>query len=469
MPDFSTIIQAPEIRALVQENILERAFHDALFPRLLYRGEAAPVLWPANVGDTMAFTGVGLIKPKMKPLVPGTDPLPSTYSSEQWTAQLQQYADSIDTNMPTSIVAIANLFLRNAQQLGLSSAQALNRIPRNRMYNAGLSGWTVADGGQGPVTTLRVKRLNGFTRARRPDLPSGSPVRYDFVSANNPLSVTIFDQTGPAEVTRSVIGYTPDTPGDEVGPGTLTLSGGAVTVLDRAYVFSADRTFLVRVGGGNKVDDVGSTDLLKLADIRSAVSRFWQQNVPEQPDGRFHCHLDPISQAQIFADPEWQRLLTSLPDYFMYRQFAVGELLNCVFFRNSEAPLPDTVDGGLTATFTQDDPFAGELYNNGTTAGVKIHRPLFVGQGLLYEYYQDLSQLITEAGVTGRVGEPRISNNGIEVMSDRIQLIIRAPLNRLQDLVSNSWKFIGDWPVRTDGAVGDAARYKRAVVIEHGE
>ena len=31
MPDFSTISQAPEIRALVQENLLERAFHDALF------------------------------------------------------------------------------------------------------------------------------------------------------------------------------------------------------------------------------------------------------------------------------------------------------------------------------------------------------------------------------------------------------------------------------------------------------
>lgn len=469
MPDFSTIIQAPEIRALVQENILERAFHDALFPRLLFRGEAMPQIWPANVGDRMVFTGVGLIKPKMRPLVPGSDPLPSTYQNEQWEAQLQQYADSIDTHMPTSIVAIANLFLRNAQQLGLSAAQSLNRLPRNRMFNAGLSGHTVADGAQTGVTTLRVKRLNGFTRARRPDLPAGSPVRFDVVSTNNPLVVAIYDQTGPAEVARTVVGFSPDTPGDEVGPGTLTLVGGAVTVLDRAYVISVDRSFLVRVGGGLKVDDVGSTDLLKLADIRTAVAHFWQQNVPEQPDGRFHCHLDPVSQAQIFGDSEWQRLLTALPDYYMYKQFAIGELLNCVFFRNSESPLPETVEGGMTATFSQDDNFAGELYNNGATTGVKIHRPLFVGQGLLYEYYQDLGQLITEAGITGRVGEPRITNNGIEVYSDRIQLIIRSPLNRLQDLVSTSWKFIGDWPVRTDATTGDAARFKRVCVIEHGE
>jgi len=465
MPDFSTISQAPEIRALVQENILERAFHDSLYPRLLFRGEGTPQLWPANVGDTMVFSGVGLIKPKMRPLQPGSDPVPSTYQSEQWSAQLQQYADSIDTHMPTSIAAIANLFLRNAQQIGLSAAQTMNRIPRNKMYNGALSGQTVADGAQVATSTLRVKRLNGLTRARRPDLPLGSPVRFDLVSTNNPLSITVF--TG-VDTVVSVTGFSPDSAGDEVGPGTLSLSA-PVTVADRAYVLASDKTFIVRVGGGNKVDDVGALDLLRLADIRTAVARMWQSNVPEQPDGRFHCHLDPTSQAQIFADQEWQRLLTSLPDYFMYKQFAIGELLGCVYFRNNECPQPETVEGGLTATFTQDDPFAGELYNNGATNGVKVHRALFVGQGYMNEYYQDLSGLMTDAGITGRVGEPKITNNSIEVFTERIQLILRAPLNRLQDLVATSYKFIGDWPVRTDATTGDAARYKRAVCIEHGE
>jgi hypothetical protein len=171
----------------------------------------------------------------------------------------------------------------------------------------------------------------------------------------------------------------------------------------------------------------------------------------------------------VFADQEWRQLLTSLPDYYMYRQFALGELLNTVFFRNSECPVPETVEGGDTATFTQDDPFAGELYNDGTTAGVKVHRALFTGQGGIYEYHQDLSGLMTDAGITGKVGEPRVTNNSIEVFTDRIQLILRSPLNRLQDLVSTSWKFIGDWPVRTDATTGDAARYKRFVVVMGGE
>ena len=468
MPDFSTIIQAPEIRSIVQENILERSFHDSLFPRLLFRGEATPQVWPANVGDTMAFTGVGLISPKQKPLKPGVDPQPSTVAYEQWTAQLDQYADTIDTHMPTSIAAIANLFLRNAHQLGLSAGMTLNRIPRNRMYNAAESGWTVCSGGQSGVTSLYVKRLNGFTRARRPDLAAGSPVRFDTVSSNNPLAITLLTTGGVA--TRTVTGYTPDTVGDEVGPGYLTLTGGAVTVADRAYVYSSDRSYIVRVGGGLQVDDIIGTDIIKLSDIRTAIARLRQSNVPEQPDGRFHCHLDPTGETQIFSDTEFQRLNVALPDYYMYRQFAIGEVLGCVFFRNNECPLPETVTGGLTATYSQDDPFAGELFNNGNySTGVRIHRALFVGQGFLNEYYQDLANLLTEAGMVGETAEPRITNNGIEVFTDRIQLILRAPLNRLQDIVSTSWKFIGDWPVRTDCTTGDAARYKRACVVQFGE
>lgn len=460
MADFSTILQTPDVRALVQENILERAFHDALFPRLLYRGEAVPQLWPANVGDTMVFTGVGLIKPKMGALAPGTDPNPSTYQSEQWQAVLQQYADSIDTHMPTSIVAIANLFLRNAHQLGLSAGMALNRLVRDRLFNAAMSGVTVTTAATTAATSIPVARLNGLTKARRPDLPAGSAVRYDTVSTTNTLSVKIGTQT------VNITGFTPTVAGDEIGPGTLTVDA-AVTQASRAAVVSSDASFLQRVGGGATIDALTAANIVTLSDIRAVIARFWQQNVPEQPDGRFHCHLSPNAQAEVFADNEFQRLLTALPDYYMYRQFALGELLGTVFFRNSESPIPQTVAGGLTASYDPTDPIALELFTGGASTGLPVQHTLFVGQGAIYEYYQDLAQLITEAGVTGRVGEPRITNNSIEVFTERIQLIIRAPLNRLQDLVSTSWKFIGDWPARTDGTSGDAARYKRVVAIEH--
>lgn len=199
MPDFSTISQSPDIRAIVQENTLERAFHDSLYPRLMFRGEAEPIIFPANIGDSLVFTGIGLIKPKMRPLAPNTDPAPSDYQKEQWDIQLQTYADTIDTPMPTSIAAIANLFLRNAQQLGLGAGQTLNRLVRNKMYNAALSGHTVADGAQGPTVTLRVKRLNGFTKARQ---TTGNAVRFTVVSAANPLPILIFDDPGAGRSER---------------------------------------------------------------------------------------------------------------------------------------------------------------------------------------------------------------------------------------------------------------------------
>jgi hypothetical protein len=468
MPDFSVILQNAEVRAVVQENLLERAFHDALFPYMLFRGEVSPVVWPAGVGDSQIFSAPGLMPVSCQPTRPGEDPAPQTYPLEQWTAQLNQYTGSVDTHMPTSMVAIANLFMRNAHQLGMQAGQTLNRCTRNRMYAAALAGWTVADGAQAATTSLRVKRLNGFTRARNPALSGTQAVRFELVSPGNPLAVLIFDNA--AQVANTVVGYIPDTPGDEQGPGVLTLSAAVTSVADRGYVISVDRSDLVRVGGGLKVDDVGTSDVPTLADVRSAVSKFWQDNVPAHPDGRFHAHLDPKSQAQIFADAEFQRLMQSLPDYYPYKEFALGELLGTVFLRNSECPVAQTVVGGTTATFSQDDPFVGELFANGNpSTGVPVHEILFTAQGGILEYYNDMSGLISEAGIAGKIAEPSITNSGIEVMTDRIQLIIRQPMNRLADMVSTSWRFMGDWPMRTDAATGGPARFKRMRVIQHGE
>ena len=471
MPDFSIILQSPDVRALVQENLLERAFHDSLFPRLLFRGEAAPVQHPGQAGDTIVYTSQGLIKPKLRPLVPGVDPVPSTYQSEQWIGQLQQYGDTVDVHMPTSGAAAASLFLRKAQQLGMSGGMSLNRASRNALYNAAEAGWTVADGAQGPAATIRVKRLNGFTRARRPDLALGSAVGYAPVSGNNTLAIRIWDTTGAAAwVSRQVSTYTPDTVGDETGPGTITITGGTVTVTDRAAIQALDRTSHVQVGGGESTDAIGAGDHVKLADIRSAVTRFWDQNVPENADGFFHLHLDPTQHGQVFSDSEWNRLFTATGvDSVQYRNFALGQVLGCAVFRNSECPKTDTVDPGDGVTFSQDDPFAGELYSNGLATGPRVHRSLLVAQGAMLEHYSDLGALLTEAGIAGKIAEPRITNNGIEVFTDRVQLIIRQPLDRLAQMLAVTWNFIGTFVVRTDNTTGDAARYKRVQAILGGE
>jgi hypothetical protein len=469
---FSTISQDPQVRAIVQDGALERAFHDALFPRILFRGEAEAIQYPGNVGDSMVFTGAGLIPRDQRALRPGIEPTSKTWPKEQWSMLMQQYADSIDTPMATSIVAIANLFLENAHQVGLQAAQVANAHVRNRMYNAAESGNTVVDGAGQSSTAIRVKSINGFTKARRPDLAAtgGSVVKFDYVSSNNPLPVTI------GGVARNVTNFAGDF-GDETGPGTITLDV-TIAPADRAAVLAADRAIVTRVGGGSRMDDITSLNLLTMASIRTVVARMRQNNVPEHSDGRFHVHLDPASEDQLFSDAELQRKLTALPDHYMYRQFAVGETNGCVFFRNSECPLPETllppvtnpVTGVATSAYSDRETFAGETYSNSNSAtGVKIHRVLFTCQGGIKEYYVDQSPMITEAGTTGKRGTFQITNNGIDVMSDRILCIIRAPLDKLQQEVTTSWSLMADWPVRTDVTTGDASRFKRLVVLAHGE
>lgn len=463
MADFSVIVQSPSIQALVQENALERQFHDSLAPRILFRSEAEPFEWPAGSGETQIFTAPGLIPIDATPNVAGQDPVPVTYAVEQWVAELQQYSSSIDTNMPTSMLAIASLFLQNTHQSAIQAGMTVNRVVRNRMYAAALCGWGVADGAQGPTTSLRVVRLNGLTTARNPILLGASKVRFEGVSSSNPLEVTIDESGTPA--TRNIIGFTADIPGDVYGPGIIVLDS-AVTVLDGAYVMSVDRTALTRVGGGNSVRNLTpGTDIPTLADVRTTLAEFQQQNVPTHADGMYHCHLDPTSQALIFADDEFQRLFTSLPDMYTYSKFALGKLLGTAFILNSECPQPSTIVGG--GTYTLKDPFPGEVYINKTPASGVVHRMLFTAQGGIMEYYADQSQLLTEAGLNGKVGNAHVVNNGIEIITDRIQLIIRAPLNRLQDQVATSWRIIADWPARTDAATGTVARYKRFAVVEH--
>lgn len=471
MADYSVILQSPTFRSLVQENALERIFGDGLYPKNLFRQEAVPESWAANVGDNKTFTGKGLMAVNLIPLIPGQDPQPSDYKLEQWTATMNQWGNSIDTNLPTAFVAAVNKLTEDMKTLGLNAGQTLNRLVRYKLFNAAEAGWTVADGAQTTVTTLRVKRLNGFTRVRRPDLTAGSQVRLDVVTANNPLPITVFRTVGGAAAVN-VTGFTPDTPGDEIGPGTITIDS-AVTVADRDAVIASTRTFHVQVGGGNSTDALtAGTDILHLADIRSAIARFRKMNVPECSDGTYHFHLDPIGETQLFADSELQQLTrgtaaTQLQGAISYADFVINQLLGCTFYRNNENPAPDTVTGGTSATFSAADPLAGELFSNGNAStGSVVHRALAIGGEALREYYTDQRQLETEAGITGRVSQgARIVNNGVEIDVDRIRVIQRAPLDRLQQNVANTWSFMGDFVVRTDAATGDAANFKRVQAV----
>lgn len=451
----------PQIANLLQERTLERVFHDALYPRLLFRAEATPEVWQANLGERQIFTRAGLMPVVSAPLTPGQDPTPVQYLTEQWEAEARQFAGTIDTHMPSSYVALASLFLRNTQQLGLQAAQTLNRLARNAMYRPYLEGEAMVDvAATAGALSIHVDTLSGFTQK----VLNG---RLEQVSAGNPMPVTFTTASEPA---NAVVGFVPDNPALPFGPGLLQLQLAlAQNNAQRAGIFAQTRARRLRVGAGATVDAITSSNIVTLDDIISAVTRLRSQNVPPHADGMYHVHVPPAVEAQIFRDNHWQRLHQSLPENAAYRDLAIGQAVGCYFYRNNETPalgengtLQVADPGG--AGFAILDPALGIDVVNAN--GLSINRTLVTGGGVLYEKYIDESKYITEAGVTGKIGEFNIVNGGVAVMSRRIRFILRAPLDRIQQVVSQSWSWTGDFPCPSDALAGDPARFKRAVVIE---
>ena len=449
----------PAILNLVQQGLLERAFHDGLFPALLYRGEAQYEEWQGQTGTEIFMTRPGLLAPITTPLVPGMDPVPQTVSFEQWVARLDRYSGTIDTHMPTSAVAQADLFMRNIQQLGLQAGQSLNRLPRNALYKSYLSGQTVTILVTAvPDTAIRVASLNGFTDV----VSRGVNVRPLPVSPSAPLPITI-----NGTIARNVVGAFPDDPNDPYGPGTLLLDAavGAVVAV-RSSVLSRFKPRVIRCGGGSSIDAIGSTDVLTLQDAINSTNWLRKNNVLPHEDGYYHGHINTDANSQVFQDPAFQRLNTSLPNGEYYQKAFLGTIAGIAFYSNNENP-DYTNSGARTLTGTNAAYSADIGAETTNESGINIGRVVITGRGSIYEKGLDENAYVTEAGVTGKIADFQVVNGGVEISTERIRLILRAPQNRLQDQVAATWSITTCFPIPSDAASGGLERFKRAVVIEH--
>lgn len=452
----------PMIVNLVQNGLLERAFHDGLFPALLFRGEASFEEWGANTGTEIFMSRPGTLAPVTQPMQPDVDPTPQVVSYEQWVARLERFCGTIDTHMPTSAVANANLFLRNVQQLGLQAGQSLNRIPRNTLFQTYLAGQTVSiSAAASGDTTLRVASLNGFTDV----IQLGTNVRPAPVSSTNPLAVTLFN-AGVA-IQLNVIGFNPDSSADPLGPGFLLFATTiGQTVAARASLLSSARPHVIRMGGGSSIDAIGAGDIFTMQGAINATNLLRNANVMPHEDGYYHGHMNTDANGQTFQDPAWQRLLTAMPESEQFQQALVGTIAGIKFFLNNETPnvlnCGNRTGTGVNAFYSQD--IGAETTNE---SGVNIGRVIISGRGAMYEKGFDESAFVTEAGITGQIGDFQIANMGVEVSTERIKLILRAPQNRLQDKVSATWSISTSFSCPSDISSGGPQRHKRCVVIEH--
>jgi hypothetical protein len=405
-----------QIRAIMQNGLLVRAFEDALFPALLYAAIGDNRPWSGNLGDTATFTRDGLLAP-VPTAITGSDPTPATYSIEQWSLTMDQYGNAVDTNMLQSAMTLQSKFVRDIRKLGLNAGQTINQIARNRLYKAYSGGRTYITAAATSANQV-VQSTDGFETV----LVNGVPTA---VSATNPLAVTVNG------VANTVIGV-------NTGTKTLTLGSSITTTIGQA-VISAVAPVTIRPTGRTTANDVVAGDLVTMAQFRAAVARLRAMNVPTI-DGNYVAHIDATTEQELFSDADFKQAYQGRGDSRVFAELSIGTFLGIDWVRNIEAPT---------------------LTNVG---GVTVRRPIVCGaEALINGPFEGMADLLAGTGVED-VPSIEMANvaDAIEVA-----LIVRPPQDRLQQVLGSAWSWTGDFACPTDSTTGDASLYKRAVVVEH--
>ncbi|MDX5566923.1 hypothetical protein PYK79_31825 [Streptomyces sp. ID05-04B] len=408
------------IREIMQNGLLYRAFEEALLPEFLFPSIATPRPWSQNVGDTGTFTRTGLLTPTTTPLA-GSDPSPQTYSIEQYSVTMDQYGITMDTNMLTSRMSLASKFLEDSMKLGISAGQSLNRIARDKLFNAYAGGRTWATSAGTSDTSIVVQSVKGFEYV----LVNGKPTA---VSGANPLTVSI------EGVANTVTGV-------NAGTNTLTLGTARVDVVGDAIV-AANAPVSIRPS--NTLDtayDIGTSNVATFKMFRAGVARLRRMNVPTF-GGYYTAHIDPETETQLFDDADFKQALQGRVDSPIYEGLSIGRFGGIDWVRDNEVP---TLLGG-------------------SAGNVTVHRPILFGaEALLSAPFDGMGQLLSEADTGGVPSIQMIGPaNGVQVA-----YIVRPPQDRLGQIVSQTWSWVGDFGVPSDATSGDAALFKRAVVLEH--
>ena len=431
------------LQPIIQQGFLEREFMQALRSKIGYRACADREEFAVGIGETLTKTRAGLKPAVTTPIVASANTnldnglTPGSWNVEQFTLTLNHYAATMDLNMVTSRVGIASLFLQNAYVNGEQAARSLDDLARNALFASYFGGntrvrMTLANSG----TSVAVDDVRGFQTAFVGGVQQA-------VSTSNPLTVTIGSDV------YSLVGAGPDatnistTPGGQ--SGTLTFSG-SVSVADATAgnsVQAATSSLILRPNARTNTSLIQAGDTLSMTNILDAVAGLRLNAVPDI-DGAYNCYLDPISARQLFADQDFQRLFigsTSANEIFRPGQGVINEFLGLRFVLTTES-------------FVQPHP---------TLAGAIVRRPIVVGQGALIE-----------GDFAGMAADDVAPKDTIVSLVDGVCMVTREPIDRLQQIIAQSWYWIGGFCAPSDTTTNSLtvptstnANFKRAVMIEH--
>lgn len=453
------------LAAELQTGMLEREFEEGLDSILAYRRESLQETIPARIGETLTRTRTGRKTPITTAMDPTTNTgldnglSPSDASLEQYTFTMSEYADTSDVNLMDDLAAIANNMIRIARNNGVQAAQSMERLSRRALFTAYLGGNTRVrtDLGAGSTTTCYVDDGRGFDTV----LVNGVPTA---ISGSNTLTVaeTAVSGSGVTQ-TLTVTGITFEATNHSSVPdgrsAVLTFSTATLPVNGDALI-AINAPKILRPFSRITTAQIAGSDVLSLGLIQDAIAYLRDNGVPPMDDGSYHVILDNTSMRQLWADQDFKVLFAGRYASEEYRDGDIIRLLGVTFIPTTE-------------TYVQP---AGQQYNGTTygTAGggtgaaaisVRIRRVIILGaEHLIQGNFEGMGMWLERQGVNA-FGEVNLVNN--------VAHIIRPPLDRLQQVASLSWVWIGGFAVPTDKTATTSiiptasnALYKRSIVIE---
>lgn len=440
----------------IQQGYLERAFKDSLTSKLGYRSIATRQMFETGIGETKTYTRGGKLASNTTPLNPATNTnldnglTPQYWSIEQFVLAINEYAFTMDLNIVTNPVGIADQAIQNSEKLGENAARSFDELarnfifgngdPNNRQAGAYMGGNTrvrVALGA--PGTSVAVDDIRGFiytipttgANSGKPNIATSPSNTQDVQIGANAYTLTgaVADVVNISSV-ASIGGIS----------GTLTFSTN-VSVLDGALgnaVISGFAPTIVRPNDRLTTNDIISSDILNLSTCRRAVTQLQNNAV----DGPYTFVMNYTSWQQLYADPEFQLLFRGTqfnsPEYSMLKP---------------TAPIFDFNILLTNQTFSQN------------LNSLSIQRPILVGNGALIEADYVGAQAVLERQYGTEIHDIR------EV--DGVYHVMRSPIDRLAQIIAQSWFFISGYTVPTDQTTNpnfvptsNSAYYKRAVIVE---
>lgn len=446
------------IATAIQQGYLEREFRDPLTATLAYRSVAQKETFPAHIGETYTKTRRANLAAVTTPVATASNTdlnngLTSEYfTTEQFVMTMNQYSATTDLNMIGEPVAIASVFLQNARALGEQAARSVETLAQQALWNVHLGQNTRVVTTLGAAgTTVAVDDIRGFGNSWT---TNNVPVA---VSSSNPLAVTFIhsgayssgaNSTNTTGGTYNCIGVTADGSNVSTTPGgisgTLTFSSNVAIVDGTAgnAVVASVAPAIMRPFNRATSLQLGTGDVLTSNLILQAVAQMQANGVRPFANGFYRFITDYQGLTGLFNDTAFQRFNIGQNSGPEYLRGTVGRIMNVEIVASEMTPI-----------------------QNGIGSGPKIHRATVLGDGALVE---------SDYTGTGYDNVRNTLDGELVSVMDSIAHVTRPPLDRLGQVITQSWTYIGGFVVPTDITTNtqtiptaNNSAWKRGLVVEY--